>query len=280
MDPQYVRNYVYWSRDLKDKQAFELAEISRWLIRGMNHFEAKTRDLKVDEIDANPSKMKSNATTSLVANGLHDCKLVDLAEGVKYHPQGRGRQGLTHAIEHAVKNRNKEVLLSETRGYVEMYNLFDVKAGYNCAAEDWAARERVQWKTKAYFKNLSNSAGTPRGEPQGAFKERQDDMEIIDLTKEPEDEKMDAETSDHTLAEQVSLQLGDRIDAASGIDAGVETDKDNGTNDEEKMGMRSKKISHLISQTNFSPDIVSPAADSTAPLGTSSFQSASHPKFF
>ncbi|KAJ4353597.1 uncharacterized protein N0V89_005327 [Didymosphaeria variabile] len=214
--------YIYWSRELEQKLTLERTRVQHMLGRALEHY--KEMDLALldpNAISANPSQMKSTATAALAPTRFHDYYLADLAEGVKHHPEGRGRQGLTHAIEHARANGNDTVLLSQAHDYVVKHNLLDVTAEYDCNAEDRLAHPRVYTKTSAYFNKLVDVSGASSGEP----KTKDIKVEVIDLTGTDEDDELNAETSEEIHANEKLPKLSNSEKAGSSVKVDAETGK-------------------------------------------------------
>lgn len=151
-----IRNYIYWSRELTHRLALSRTTMHHAISKGMKYYEKNPGLLDPTTLSATPSR--TDMTKDSDMRSLHDLPLVDLAKGVKHHPEGVGRQGLTHAIEHALQNGHDTVMLSEVREYVLRHGIFDIEAPYDCAAADKAALKRVDQKAQEYYKaNVYNS---------------------------------------------------------------------------------------------------------------------------
>lgn len=153
-----IRNYIYWSRQLKHRLAVSRDSILKWSKRAKEYYKENPGLSNENSLSAIPSRTdrrdhsmpgKQRKRTPLAH--IHDYRLIDLARGVKHHPEGEGRQGLTHAIELAQINGHDTVMLSGVREYILKHSLFVIDAPYDCATEDKATMERVHAKAKAYY---------------------------------------------------------------------------------------------------------------------------------
>ncbi|KAL1608019.1 hypothetical protein SLS60_002958 [Paraconiothyrium brasiliense] len=225
-----ICHYIYWSRELKQKSTLERTRVQHMLARAGDHYKEKNPGtFKPEAIPANPSLTERTATSRLSPAAIHNYYLVDLAEGVKHHPEDRGRLGLTHAIEHACANGNNTVLLSQAHEYVVEHALFDITAEYDCNVEDLPARQRVHTKVSAYFSNLFGVSGASRGQR----KVKETNAGNFSFTETSEGDETNAKTSEDMDANKRPLELSSREDPGSGTQDGADSGKNNNSYEEE-----------------------------------------------
>lgn len=147
--------YIYWSRQLQHEQTLLRTKLQYHFKVGLGFYNTKA-DASVSAIPVDMDNTKGKQKKAF--NKDHDYYLVDLAEGVAVHPEGRGKQALTRAILHARANGDTKVKLSEVREYVKANIPFLIPDDYNCRKEDFAARERFDksGEMTKYYRAVTN----------------------------------------------------------------------------------------------------------------------------
>lgn len=120
---------------------------------------AKENGGQGQHITMDPSQMTAPSGGQDTQCKDHDYFLVDLAEGVRREkfPKGAGALALTSAVIHAVDNQHNNVMLSETREYIEQYNLHDLSQQHDVQAMDLEANGRMKPIINEYHKDTFES---------------------------------------------------------------------------------------------------------------------------
>jgi hypothetical protein len=136
-------------RGLKDRKSVSSSVIHKQISTARKNWRPKNRDYI---ISANPAGMDVERGSAKKRLPLTDYFLVDLAEGVEKHPEGRSAQTLTRAIRYAVTHGHSMVKLSDAREYMRLYHDWEVNDDYDAQKEDVDARQLLGNQADLYYR--------------------------------------------------------------------------------------------------------------------------------